>query len=77
MKKIWILTLFPEYFTSIINCGVIGKLLQGERGNPFELNIIQISDYSKKGFKGVDSAPYGGGPGVLMRADILKEALVK
>lgn len=75
MKKIWILTLFPEYFTPLKEHGVIGKVLSGERTQKVELNIVSISDYCKKSFKGVDSPPYGGGPGVVMRADVLKNAL--
>ena len=40
-----------------------------------KLKIINPSDFNKKGFKGVDSAPYGGGPGMVMRADVLAECI--
>lgn len=75
MKKIWIVTLFPEYFTPLKECGVVGKAFRGERGAEFELNLIRLADHSPKDFKGVDDAPYGGGQGMVMRADVLKNAL--
>jgi len=75
MKRIWIITLFPEYFTPLVECGVVGKALRGERGGEFELNVIQLSEFSPKQFKGVDDTPYGGGHGMVMRADVLKNAL--
>lgn len=82
MKKItiWIATLFPEYFTPLVNNGVLSKIFSKERKLKNELDveikILKISDYSPKDFKGVDDAPYGGGPGVVMRADVLKELIV-
>ena len=39
------------------------------------LEIVNPADFNAKGFKGVDSAPYGGGPGMVMRADVLAETL--
>ena len=68
MKKIWVVTLFPELIKHSLSKGVIGRYFEK---NSQTLNIINPSDYNSKGFKGVDSPPYGGGPGVIMRADIL------
>lgn len=76
MNKIWVLTLFPQYFDPLIETGVIGQTLKGDRGISFELNTVLLSDHSPKSFKGVDAAPYGGGPGMVMRADVLKDALL-
>jgi tRNA (guanine37-N1)-methyltransferase len=78
-KKIWILTLFPEYFAPLKEYGVLGSALRNERSDEleFELLPVQISDYSPKSFKGVDDSPFGGGVGMVMRPDVLKEALIK
>jgi len=79
-KKIWILTLFPEYFTPLIQCGITGQALRGERsedGFGFEVELVNIRDFSKNKYKSVDDTPYGGGPGMVMRADILKDALIQ
>lgn len=77
VKKIWILTMFDQYFDAFKEYGVISKALNNERSSSisFELIPVSIPKYCKKGFKGVDSAPYGGGAGMVMRADALKEAL--
>ena len=75
-KRIWILTMFPNFFDQFKEVGVVGQMFQGLRGQKIELNTLNISDYSKRGFKGVDSAPYGGGPGMVMKADVLKSALI-
>lgn len=77
VKKIWILTMFDQYFEAFKEFGVISKALNNERSTSikFELIPVSIPKYCKKGFKGVDSAPYGGGAGMVMRADALKEAL--
>lgn len=77
MKRIWIVTLFPEFFLPLKDCGVVGKALRGERGSEFELNTVYLGDCSPKGFKGVDDSPYGGGEGMVLRADVLKNSLDK
>lgn len=80
IKRIWILTLFPEYFKTLMDCGIAGQALRGERSDgdfKFEVHLINIRDYATTKYKSVDDSPYGGGPGMVMRADILKEALFK
>ena len=74
MRKIWVITLFPEIIYSYFQHGVISKGLV-ENGGNFELNLINPSDFSAKGFKGVDSKPYGGGPGMVLRCDVIGKAL--
>ena len=77
MKKIWIITLFPNYFDSLINFGITGSALRGERGTGIEIKTVQLRNHTPKDYKGVDDSPYGGGAGMVMRADVLKEALLK
>lgn len=77
-KRIWILSLFPEYFGPLLNCGIAGSALRGERKEEdfsFEVHLLQLRDFSKNKYKSVDDSPYGGGPGMIMRADVLKDAL--
>lgn len=79
-KRIWILTLFPEFFEPLLKCGIAGQALRGERSDEnfsFEVKCINIRDYSKTKYKSVDDTPYGGGPGMVLRADILKDALIE
>jgi tRNA (guanine37-N1)-methyltransferase len=80
IKRIWILTLFPEFFKPLLECGIAGQALRGERNSDefkFEVNFINIRDYSTTKYRSVDDSPYGGGPGMVMRADILRDALIK
>lgn len=78
-KKIWILTLFPEYFKPLLECGISGQAFRGERSESvkFEINFVNIRDYSTTKYRSVDDTPFGGGPGMVMRADILRDALIK
>lgn len=78
-RRIWILTLFPEYFKPLLECGISGSALRGERSEDFkfETHFVNIRDYSSTKYKSVDDSPFGGGPGMVMRADILRDALVK
>jgi tRNA (guanine37-N1)-methyltransferase len=79
-KHIWILTLFPEFFEPLLKCGIAGQAFRGERSDEnfsFEVHFINIRDYSKTKYKSVDDTPYGGGPGMVLRADILRDALVE
>jgi tRNA (guanine37-N1)-methyltransferase len=69
--------LFPNYFDSLLNFGITGAALRGERGNCIEVRTVQLRNYTPKDYKGVDDAPYGGGAGMVIRADVLKEALLK
>ena len=57
MKKIWIITLFPNYFDSLINYGITGAALRGERGSALEIKTIQLRNYTPKDYKGVDDSP--------------------
>lgn len=78
-RRIWILTLFPEYFKPLLECGISGSAFRGERSETmkFEVQFVNIRDYSTTKYKSVDDTPFGGGPGMVMRADILRDALMK
>lgn len=74
---IWIVGYFSDYFDAFKECGVIGKALRGERGNAPLINFVSIPDYMPTGHKDADDTPYGGGAGMVLRADIMKEVLFK
>lgn len=69
--KINILTLFPEMFTAVTG-SILGKA--AERGI-LELNFINIRDYTEDKHKKVDDTPFGGGPGMVMMAQPIFDAL--
>jgi|SRR6056297_561705 len=67
-----ILTLYPEMFP-----GPLGSSLSGDalaRGL-WSLNTHQIRDHGRGRHRAVDDTPAGGGPGMVIRADVLGEAL--
>lgn len=79
LRRIWILTLFPEYFKPLLECGISGAAFRGERSDSlkFTMKFVNIRDFATTKYKSVDDSPFGGGPGMVMRADILREALMK
>ena len=68
--KIDILTLFPEMFSSL-NESIIGKAIEKEI---IDINLINIRDFSKEKHKKVDDTPYGGGAGMVIKADVVYDA---
>ena len=80
MKKIkasWtaqILTLFPEMFPGPLGFSIIGKALEKKK---WSLKLINLQNFSKKGPKYVDDKPYGGGSGMIIKSEIIHEALKK
>lgn len=65
------LTLLPEYFESA-RLGVTGRAFR-ELGH--ELHTHSYRPFSGNAFGHVDSAPFGGGPGMVLRPDVLRDTL--
>lgn len=68
--KIDILTLFPEMFEPLKQ-SILGRAIEN---NLIEINLINIRDFSKDKHKKVDDTPYGGGAGMIIRADVVYDA---
>ena len=66
-----VLTLFPEMFPGPLGYSLAGKALEKKI---WSLNTINIRNYTEDKHGTVDDEPYGGGPGMIMRADILAKA---
>ncbi len=75
MKKITILTLYPELFTPFFSTGVIGQALRGPLQSQVHIEVRQLRDFALDKHHNVDDYPYGGGAGMVLRADVLKNAL--
>lgn len=67
-----ILTLFPEMFPGSLGHSLSGKAL--DKGI-WSYDCINIRDYGLGVHKTVDDTPFGGGAGMVMRADVLESAL--
>lgn len=70
--RINIFTLFPEVHPGHLGLSVLGRALEAQK---WSLNIVNIRDYAEDKHKQVDEVPYGGGPGMVMRPDVLDRAL--
>lgn len=70
--RITVLTLFKEQFDSFLNTSIISRILEKEL---CEVKVVDIRDYSNDKHRHVDDTPYGGGAGMLMRVDVLADAI--
>ena len=68
--KFDILTLFPEMFEPLKH----SIIERATKKNLIEINTINIRDFSKDKHKKVDDTPYGGGAGMVMKADVVYDA---
>lgn len=68
--KFDVLTLFPEMFKPLEE-SIIGR---AKERNIIDINLINIRNYSKDKHNKVDDTPYGGGAGMVMRADVVYDA---
>ena len=69
-----VFTLYPELFPGPLASGLYKKALKEKI---WSLEIINIRDYAKDKHKTVDDTPFGGGSGMVMRADVLATSLDK
>jgi tRNA (guanine37-N1)-methyltransferase len=69
-----ILTLFPELFPGPLAASITGVALEKKI---WSLEAINIRDFAKDERKTVDDTPYGGGAGMVLKADILADAIEK
>ncbi len=70
--KIEILTLFPELVEQVVRFGIPRKAAEA---GVLELRARDIRDYSADRDRRVDDRPYGGGPGMVMEAEPLTQAI--
>ena len=67
-----ILTLYPEMFPGPLGVSLAGRAL--ERGD-WSCETVQIRDFATDKHRTVDDTPSGGGPGMVMRADVAAAAI--
>ena len=72
MFQAQVFTLYPEVFPGPLAKGLYGKALSNKLWN---LSVINIRDTTTDKHKTVDDTPYGGGTGMLLKADILANSL--
>ena len=74
MLNIKIFTIYPEIFPGPLKKGLYGKALDKKL---WDLKVIDIRDFAEDKHKTVDDKPFGGGSGMLLRADVLSKSIDK
>jgi tRNA (guanine37-N1)-methyltransferase len=69
-----VFTLYPELFPGPLGSGLYKRALEKKL---WSLEIVNIRDYAGDKHKTVDDTPFGGGSGMLMRADVIGNSLDK
>jgi len=64
--KIDVLTIFPEMFSSVTQESIIGR---ANKSGILEINLVNIRDFSNDKHNKVDDSPFGGGAGMVMKAE--------
>ena len=72
--KFDIITLFPEMFSAIKEEGVISRAL---KNSIISIREWQLRDFSRNRYKNVDDKPYGGGAGMVMQVQPIRDCLAK
>src|SRR5271170_4980119 len=67
-----VLTIFPEMLPGPLAYSLAGKAL---KTGLWRLETVDIRDYAGDKHRSVDDAPFGGGPGMVMRPDVLDAAV--
>ena len=67
-----VLTIFPEMLPGPLAYSLAGKALNA---GLWQLETVDIRGFARDKHRSVDDAPFGGGPGMVMRADVLDGAL--
>ena len=72
MWQAQVFTLYPEVFPGPLSKGLYGKAMSKKL---WDLKVVNIRDAAEDKHKTVDDTPYGGGSGMLLKADVLAKSL--
>jgi len=72
MWRASVLTIFPEMFPGPLGVSLAGKALAA---GVWSLDILDIRDFATDKHRSVDDTPAGGGPGMVMKPDVLGRAI--
>ena len=71
---IHIISLFAQELQAFAQIGVIGRALQSGKAS---LSVWNPRDFTQDAYQTVDDRPYGGGPGMVMKADVLRKVITE
>lgn len=67
-----ILTIFPDMIRTVFDYGVIARAITN---TVLQIKPVDLRDFATDKHRSVDNTPFGGGPGMVMRVDIIDRAL--
>lgn len=70
--NVTVLTIFPEMFPGFLKYSLAGKALEKKI---WSLEVVNIRSFAKDKHSTVDDIPYGGGAGMVMRPDVVGDAV--
>jgi tRNA (guanine37-N1)-methyltransferase len=70
--KFDIITVFPELFAGVLDCGILRRARQS---NLVDIRTVNLRDFTRDRHKSVDDRPYGGGEGMVFMPAPLFEAI--
>ena len=73
MLDVKILTAYPNMFPGTLNHSLIGSALKEKK---WMLEVINLHNFGYDNNKSIDDEPFGGGPGMIIRADVVEKALL-
>src|ERR1700733_317773 len=72
MWRASLLTIFPDMFPGPLGTSLAGKALAA---GAWSLDVADIRNFATDKHRSVDDPPAGGGPGMVMKADVLGRAI--
>jgi len=70
--RIQVITLFPEEFRPLVGLGVTGRALDSGQ---VQLELLNPREFARDRHRTVDDRPYGGGPGMVMMVQPLRDSI--
>lgn len=72
MLRVNVVTIFPEFFTDPLALSIPAR---AQQAGSVEYRVVDLRDFTHDKHRTVDDAPYGGGPGMVMKPDPFFEAV--
>jgi tRNA (guanine37-N1)-methyltransferase len=72
MLRVNVVTIFPEFFTDPLALSIPAR---AQQAGAVEYRVLDLRDFTHDKHRTVDDAPYGGGPGMVMKPDPFFEAV--
>ena len=72
--KFDLITLFPEMFEGVLRASILGRAV---KNGLVEVKLHQMRQWAWNSYGAVDDRPFGGGPGMVIRPDVIEKALLE